>query len=109
MPASSHPRRIKVGAFDYTVEHNPQALEDVGGDAALWNAQLRIAVNKDQAPGYLRDSLLHELLHACYQQSGLYDPEKKEYEERVVSHMTPRILDVLRANPRLVAWLTEKP
>ena len=105
----TYPKRIKAGAFDYTVEHNPQALEDVGGDAALWNAQLRIAINKHQAPGFLRDSLFHEVLHACWQDSGLYDPERKEVEERVVSHLSPWILNVLRDNPRLVAFLTEKP
>ena len=75
----------------------------------MWHTQLRIAVNDQQAPGFLRDSLFHEVLHACWQHSGLYDPEGKEHEERVVRHMTPRILDVLRSNPRLVAWLTEKP
>lgn len=58
-----------------------------------------IAVDLDQGPDQLRDSLLHEVLHVCLGMLG------KDADE-TVELLSPVLLDTLRGNPALVTWLT---
>ena len=48
-------------------------------------------------------TVLHEILHACADVVGVDDDKA---EERVVTVLSPALLQVLRDNPRLVEWLT---
>lgn len=61
----------------------------------------------------LRDVIWHEIKHACAWESGLSyyctDKEIEVNEEMIVRALTPVELDVLRRNPKLVAFLLEKP
>lgn len=59
-----------------------------------------IAVDTEQGPDQLRDTLLHEVIHCCL---GVL---RLEPDEGLVEALTPVLLDALRANPELVAWLT---
>lgn len=105
------PKKIHVGPFDFDCQHDPEHLAALGGAAAMNFAKLRIVYDKSQAPGYLRDSILHEVIHAAYQQTNLFENSEaaNEREEALVAALTPRLLDVLRANPKLIAYLTEAP
>lgn len=60
-----------------------------------------LSVRNGQGPHQERDTLLHELLHACGLAIG------HELEEHQVASVTPILLDVLRQNPDVVAYLTE--
>lgn len=62
---------------------------------------LRLLINADQHEMQLRDTLLHETLHAC-----LHVQELGAEDEEFVRRLAPVLLDVLRSNPVLVAWLT---
>ncbi len=106
---SNFPETLKVGPFTVTLEENADTLDQLGGDAAWHGAGLRILYDTRQAPGFLRDSVLHETLHALYQQTGLYKATdaEKDAEEQFVASMTPRLLALLRDNPVFVAWLME--
>lgn len=54
-----------------------------------------------------RDTLLHEVIHASIAVVGGEEMSDEE-EETFVSHLAPVLLDVLRSNPVLLAYLCEK-
>lgn len=104
-----YPKKIKVAPFVFSVVNDPELLSLLGGDAALSFTKLTIAVDEAQACGYFRDSLFHELIHACYQQTELNDSSEagRAKEEDIVAALTPRLLSLLRDNPALVRYLLE--
>lgn len=61
----------------------------------------RIAIRDDLAPHAERDTVMHELLHVVGCATG------HDLEEHQVSAISPVLLDVLRSNASLVAYLTE--
>lgn len=54
--------------------------------------------------------MLHEVLHACLYQTCLREMEVwgKNHEEAIVVALAPILLDTLRRNPKLVAYLVER-
>lgn len=107
------PNAVQVGHVRYRVVLDGALLADsdaVHGLCSIINQ--RIVLNPQQGADQLRDSMLHELLHAVIRGHGLgelsegdavLDPAR---EERVVSVVASVLLDVLRRNPRLVTYLT---
>ena len=62
----------------------------------------------DQGADQKADTLLHEVLHAIWEQTPLRSRESDEQEEVVVALAAP-LLDTLRRNPRLVEYLIGGP
>jgi hypothetical protein len=59
----------------------------------------------------LRDTLLHEILHAIIAQTGLAEtsgPLHGDAEEQTVRALTPLLLHVLRENRALINFLIER-
>lgn len=65
--------------------------------------QCQIALREDLDIDFLRETLLHEILHACALVAGVDDSDPDE--ERIVRALAPTLLDVLQRNPRLVRYL----
>ena len=63
----------------------------------------RILLDPDVAPDEIADTLLHEVLHACFHTSRAGLGEKRE--EKAVRAVCTLLLDTLRRNPELVAFL----
>jgi hypothetical protein len=104
------PHVIIVGPYRYSVETDAAAVLELlaAGDHADCNHRMqRIRLDLGQAPGMARDSLLHEVLHACNNASGLNADLNDDQEESLVRRTATVLLEVLRRNPRLVAYLTE--
>lgn len=60
---------------------------------------------------HVRDTLLHETLHAIIAQTGLSEtpgPLHGDAEEQVVRALTPLLLHVLRENKNLIQFLVER-
>lgn len=55
-----------------------------------------------------RDTLMHEAMHAIFNMTGLDSIFSDVDAEDYVSRLTPAILTLLRDNPGLVEYLTEK-
>lgn len=53
-----------------------------------------------------QDTLVHELLHACFDVAGIELPT--DQEEYVVSYLSPWLAKALRDNPRLGKFLTKR-
>src|SRR5262249_9512432 len=95
------PRKIKVGPLDITVVMAAKGLKVHGDD--VWGAytprEFKIEVEKGQTPSRERVTLIHELLHAIYTETGL---KVGDDEEKIVSLFASSLCMVLRDNPDLV-------
>ena len=97
--ATSIPRRVTVGPFVYTVTVADELDEQRMGMVDFRHQTIDLL--RDQPPMQMRDTLLHEVMHAVVRFAGL----DMEENERVVAALSSILLMVLRANPRLVAHL----
>jgi hypothetical protein len=100
----SRPKVIKVGPFKYRLLFTP-TLPDVGGFTDL--DQSIIAVSTAGSLEHQQETLLHELLHAVCDATALRNKSRDEQEE-LVSALSPGIFALLRENPGLVNFLTER-
>lgn len=102
------PTTVQVGPRSYTVEVDDAA---VNAEAAAIKAELdgfsihnagRILIRPKLAPDYEAEIVLHELVHAVNDLVGLALDNDEEARTRA---QAPALLDVLRRNPDLVAYL----
>lgn len=99
------PKMVHVGVSDYRIRQVKRL--DVLGETDSNNAE--ILLKKAQAPSVLRDTLVHELLHAVVYASGYFKVADldRTSEENLVVTLSPWILAILRDNPDLVEYLTQ--
>ena len=103
------PDKVIVGALVYevvsdavayaqaVVDHNEQVWGRVHHDAG------KIILDPKQAEQHKRVTLLHECLHACWHVTDPADPH--DAEEMAIRTLSGPLLDMLRRNPALVAYL----
>ena len=111
---ADRPESLRIGPFTYTVawpEHvldvdkfgaEDETLETLS--ARVDHVSLTIFIASFMARAVQRKSLLHEVIHACNWISGHDDTSS---EEQFVRALAFPLLDVLRDNPPLVAFLVE--
>ena len=105
------PRSIIVGPHPYRVSLDLRGLvgdhaEDRG---STFNETLSIALDGRLPASLLRETTLHEVLHAAWDQTPLKATGAADHEELVIDALAPMILEVLRRNPKLVAFLLGRP
>lgn len=106
------PTSVEVGPFRYEVSIDPDELAhtcrsehaDLMGHTN--HRHLRIVLDVSLAPDMLAETLMHEVLHAVFEVNGLSDEWGAEREEAVVRRTSPMLVEVLRRNPELVAFVT---
>lgn len=101
------PKHVQVGPHRYRIRSTGKATE-LALQGLMGQTDSRsneILVSPDQSDGQQADTLLHEILHAAYDQTSLRRLDA-EAEEAVVSALTPILLGVLRNNPEIVKVLT---
>lgn len=97
------PNRVRVGPFDYTIE--PWKGEAAAADGCRGDFHpelLRIRISDGIKPQLQAETLLHEILHACWSVSGLGE---RAHEENAVQSLSMVLSDVLRDNPDVMAWI----
>lgn len=114
MAAPTPPRAVRVGAYTYRVvvggrEFTRQETEELPDGTGFMYGRCDnpggvIVLRDGMAHDVTADTLLHELLHACYFTVG--QPLKTETEERAIAFVSATLLQVLRDNPGLVEYLT---
>lgn len=82
-------------------EHENRSL---GGHVDVWRGI--IYIRSDMCEDQKRDTLVHECLHACADQTGLEFCKDSTTEEAVVGSFSPRVFDLVKRNPHLVNYLT---
>jgi len=69
-----------------------------------WHAnKAEIHYDPSSTEPVLRETLLHEMLHAVCEHTGL-DPDQ---HETIIRSISPLLLHLLRENPKMVAWLVK--
>src|SRR5688500_17816271 len=97
------PKSLQVGPYTITIE------ERQGDEMGEYQGDLqRISINPEQGQDAKADSLLHEVLHACFYIAGFRKDFPEPKEERLVSALSSLLLDSLRRNPELVTYLTSR-
>ena len=95
------PRYLRIGPFRYTVElHDGYWNKDderVYGETDERTATINL--DTDASPEVIRDSVVHEILHAILL---MYDKD----DEDLVRLLAPMLLQVMRDNPKLMITLT---
>jgi hypothetical protein len=98
------PMRARVAVDE--LEHNRACREQKRDLLGSWSGrELLITVEPGMPHDQIVDTLVHEVLHAIVDIHGV-DLGDEEREERVVGQLSPVLVDTLRRNPHLVAFIT---
>lgn len=110
------PRHVKVGPLKYriVVDQNGIDIAQARSGTAdpivgFCSSQSEtIYLSPNQTPRTMRATLVHELFHALFYSSGMYQQfeSRKVSEEDAIGGLDTGWLGVLRDNPKLVAYLT---
>ncbi len=90
------PSEIIVGGRPYTVTVHPVVQGSIG---RVNNSTFQIDIDAGQHPLCMRDTLLHEVIHA------VDDLVQTKLVEEQVYALSGALLDTLRRNPEFTAWL----
>lgn len=105
--ATKLPERVEIGPLVFSItdgetEHL-RAVQD--NDGAIWGKihypKGEIILDPNQSPSHKRLALLHECLHGVWHLSD----RAHESDEDIIRQICAPLLDMLRRNPDLVAYL----
>lgn len=100
------PSKVQVGAKSYAVTVDLAETTKQDAEGVCIARYERIYLAPDLAVGAARVTLLHELIHACFDDHIVGGPfATEDVEELVCKALAPRMLDLLRRNPRLLTYL----
>ena len=97
------PNKISLGCFVYSI------LEDSDGNMPEALGEMnsilkRIRIRKNLTEQVKRETLFHEILHACFDETRL----QHELEETMVCTLSPRLMEVFKRNPKLMKYILEE-
>jgi Zn-dependent peptidase ImmA (M78 family) len=100
------PPSLRIGYRDYKVETWPSKTAQTHGANGLCDPiNAIIYVNEDRIGYDALDTLLHEILHACFHVADI-DAEK-DGEERIVTRLATMLVQTWRDNYDLRKFLNE--
>lgn len=97
----SVPSIVKIGAVDYTIILDNKFDDEYG--SCLPHMQ-EIVICKNQTAQSAADTMLHEIMHAIWNESGLFMMKRPD-EETIVRTMSTWVRMVLRDNPHVAAFI----
>lgn len=101
------PKTVIIGPKTYAIEMSAEEIGKQDAEGVCFAKYERIYLAPDLTPGTERVTMLHELMHACFDDVKAGGVLKREDdEEKVCLVLAPRLLDLLRRNPKLVTYLT---
>lgn len=102
MKRLNKPRTVKVGGHVLKIKIIKKA--DFLGEHDRDKGEIRLS--GDVASSQQATALLHELLHACFAESGLR-AKHPEIEEEIVASLEALLYAVLRDNPKVIQFIQE--
>jgi hypothetical protein len=99
------PSEIKVGTLTYKIEVVFGLLDEEGKEVSgicVFETQTIKIDGVAPSKAWVVDTLLHELLHAVWNERGL---PKKANEERAVKTLGTGLLGLFQDNPKLLTWI----
>lgn len=110
----ARPKQIIIGTAVYVVHWDQAAwdqlkLDNNGLSSGLFGRTNSVTeemwIRSDVSLNQQVDTLLHEVMHACFNVAGVSLDGYDDQEEGHVSALTPWLLLTMRDNPGLVAYL----
>jgi hypothetical protein len=107
------PDQVLVGPYRYTVVLSQPAVDAASREASAHlcgsadHLAQKISLSPKLGPDARAEVLLHECIHAIFEQTKLDAGLKFDVAERLVEVLGYSVLDLLRRNPKLVAFLTD--
>jgi hypothetical protein len=103
------PDKVAIGPLTYHItEDEIEHLREAAAEGDTWGTikygKELILLNPDQGASHKRLALLHECLHGCWHLTEFSHQE----DEDPIRRITGPLLDMLRRNPALVAYLLEE-
>ncbi len=98
------PKKVKVGAVDYTVQLLPEDISNQFG-ATVYSHQ-KIYLTPNMLHQQASDTLLHEIFHALWAERGL-DVIPDLNEETVIRALATGLRTVIRDNPAVLQFITD--
>lgn len=96
------PKSVTVGPFTFTVDSGPKATLELAHDGDFGStdlASLTIKIRSDVADDVWWETLLHETMHAAWQQTPLAQMFTSDQEEQVVRGLAPFLFPLLGRCP----------
>lgn len=90
---------LKIGYQDYRIEIHDDLGDEICGDTDLENSVIRIA---ESAIDRQRNTVIHEVLHAIWDQMGLNAQLSDNIQEQVVTSLSNGISTLLADNPQVI-------
>ncbi len=107
------PPEIKIGPYNYRIQISETAIAAAsvvaqrGLIGSCDRRQTTLIIKPGLSPTMEVSTVLHEVIHAITDSTGLTETITHELEETIVNALAPTLLDTLRRNPQLVAYLLE--
>lgn len=106
------PDLLHLGCHEYTVNASEEAAEWLRQNERRGEAfpdKLLIRIDPAGPHTIIAETLLHEMLHICWDHAALNELDQlSQHEEHIVDALTPLILQLLRRNPDLADYLLEE-
>lgn len=91
------PKNINIGAHQYQVVLT-DAIDDFG---SCENIKGRILINKTAPKSFQEETLIHESIHAIFDQTGISRGLNDEEEEKLVQPLGHAIYQLIKDNPEV--------
>lgn len=114
------PETVKIGWQLYSIEWLtqdkwPAVVAEAIGVCYSNRGLIQVRLGDEQTPEYnlrqLQETLVHEMLHACFHVSTLHSslehPISDEREEYITAMLSGPLLQLMLDNPHVLAWLTQ--
>jgi hypothetical protein len=103
------PDHVDLGPHRYTIDASHEAatlLREDGSNGDSRPDRHLIRLDIDRPHTAVAVTLLHELVHCAWQHTNLRVDHDPDHEERIVTALAPLLLEAVRRNPTLTAYLT---
>lgn len=88
------PRKLKIKRSTWSVSIDDSIEEKYNAVGLCKHSSKEIVISPDQTRNEMEETLLHEILHACFPNDVCSD----RLEEKIVNKLAPALLHVLKAN-----------
>lgn len=98
------PESVIIGPYTYRIEADKEWTDSHNAWAHIQYGRQRIRIDPSTEPDRMRVAVVHEILHGIHEVTNVIG---EKWEESLVTQDAPLIVQVLRDNPALVAYLLD--
>lgn len=97
------PKKLKIGAFEYLVTQNEEISNEGNSFGSMHTRKQKIFLDPNETQQKKEHTLIHEIMHAVWWQSGLCSRYKDtpKIEEEIIDTISNGMYQVLKDNKLL--------